>query len=619
MFTSEEFREPPSQDYEAAIARFYKGATVAGAGFRVSEHYILTCAHVVSQCLLGQDSTENILTADVADKPLEIDFPVARSKQRLTVKIVPELWQVNGEDIAVLKLTSPPPSPVRVITLKSDSHNYWEHRFAVYGFPKKRPDGRWVDGKLLGSQPGIDRVQMEGTRAEGLGIAPGFSGSPVWNERLAGVVGMVVARDTEESAKIGFMIPYQKLKPVLEAIILFDLLLPEAVTLAPYWDNAYKLLRPENSTESCPKTLEEAILNIQDMSAQGSDYRAIEQFIGYLSLPELGLRLQPQLLQWLEKQGADVNVLLETVRQKKQVQQAQQSAVSTPHLLFWVQEALNSDRYFAQAYLIPNREQYDPAALTGMKQLKDLAQLFEEEEDEKVSQPKLERVLQVSLNESVRELTQEQDDFPPIQVEFFLSRQCLPWQVDQWHVDEKTIYNPKPEPVGSRYRVVLRFVDRLDERRCTPQMKVLWKKKWNLLEKIQIPSAAKGLVCGENKDLATLYDELSSGEVIGWYQIQPPQPVLENDPCPFSVLVGAGAPVAIWLRQSLPKGEEDFSQLLQSCLSELPSRVKHLRKEAQDRRDKSSPHIGENIGLIWEDPKLVPPGTVQPSRMRLSA
>ncbi|MDB9332568.1 serine protease, partial [Nodularia spumigena CS-591/04] len=43
-------------------------------------------------------------------------------------------------------------------------------------------------------------------------IAKGFSGSPVWDEQLQGVVGMVVAADTRrEAARASFMIPNQTL------------------------------------------------------------------------------------------------------------------------------------------------------------------------------------------------------------------------------------------------------------------------------------------------------------------------------------------------------------------------------------------------------------------------
>ncbi|NJO39876.1 MAG: trypsin-like peptidase domain-containing protein [Cyanobacteria bacterium CRU_2_1] len=624
MSTAEQkFTAEQELGYKAGLVRFHQGNKVVGAGFYINHGYVLTCAHVITQCLSLGTKPQGVAVDVVAGKLIKVDFPFVAKEQFQNAEVLPDLWKLNDQDLAVLKILEAIPDRVSPLPFP-ESDYYREHRYHVYGFPDGHSDGIWAKGEFLGERTN-GWIQMEDTKAEGLAIEPGFSGAPVWDEALGAIAGMTVARDKDrEDAKVGFMIPYLKLKPALDAIALFGLLLPEAAKLESHWQRAYRLVRPEISTEPYPKTFQEAILQVQNMTEQGSSYRAIAQFIGYLALPELGLLIQPRLFQWLEKQVADANALLEAVRQKKGIQQAQQATGLAPHLLFWVQAELNSDRYFAQAYLIPNREHYNPAAWTGVKQLKDLAQRFAAEEDEKVSQSELENVLQDALNESVRELTQEQDDLPAMQVEVFLSRRCLRWQVDQWSADQKTIFNPRPESVGSRYRVVLRLVERLDERQCTPQMRVLWKRKWSVLEKIQDEKmqhspAADRLICGDNKEPGCLFGELSPNRVMGWHRLQPPQPVSENDPCPFSVLVGTGASVALWLHQPVPNSEQEYSQLLGYCLSELPARVTRLRKEAHDRQDQSNPHMGENIGLIWEDPKLVPPGAIQPPRLRMSA
>jgi hypothetical protein len=567
--------------------------------------------------LLGISKPQGVAVDSVAGKPIKIDFPFIAPMQFQNAELVSSLWRLNNEDLAILKIEASLDGAAPLAFPKSTY--YQDHRYRVCGFPDGHPDGIWATGVFLDEQA-KGWIQIEDTKAEGLAIEPGFSGAPIWDETLEGLAGMTVARDKErEDAKVGFMIPYLNLKPALEASILFALMLSEEASLTPHWEKAYKLLRPESYTESYPKTLEEAILKSQDLPNQGSAYRAIEQFIGYLTLPELGLRIQPKLFQWLAEQVADVNDLLGVVRQKKEAQQTQQSLVSTPHLLFWVQEELNSDRFFAQAYLVLNREQYDPAAQTGVKQLRNLAQLFEAEGDEKVSPSQLETVLQICLNESVQEIPQEQEDFPVMQVDVFLPRRALGWQVEQWYVEPKDEYTLKPEPVGSCYRVILRLADRLDERRCTPQRKQLWKAKWRYLKTIEGNPTAAGLIGGDDKETDALYEVLSKEEIVGWHRLQPPQPAVEGTPCPFSILVGTGASVAIWLRPSQHDYKQLFAQLLGSGLSELPAKVSSLRKEAFRRQDQQNPHIGEAIGLLWEDPQLVPPGAVKPSRLRMSA
>lgn len=236
-----------------------------------------------------------------------------------------------------------------------------------------------------------------------------------------------------------------------------------------------------------------------------------------------------------------------------------------------------------------------------------------------MSQPQLEKGLQLALNQSMKELLHEQLDFSEMQVEVFLPRRGLRWQVDQWLVDEKTIYNPRPESVGARYRVVFRLVERLDERLCTSQMRVLWKNKWRILEQNLEQTVINQLICGDHQELDSLCDELSCEQAIGWHRHQPSQPVAEDEPCPFSILVGTGAPVAVWLSPSFPNSQEDWAQLLQCSLSELPTQVMRLRQAGHRRPDQNSLHIGQTIGLIWDDPQLIPPGASQPPRLRMSA
>jgi len=615
MSSAEAFREPSDQDYRAALVRFYKGTTVAGCGFRVSRHYILTCAHVVTQCLGWGKKHESVLKEQVEGKKLEIDFPDV-SRQRQAVEIIPELWRGNQEDIAVLKLVEPLPlsSEMAIITLKSGSA-YQEHHFQVYGYPEGHLKGVWVHGALKGKLIGSDWIQAEGTDAQGLSIKPGYSGSPFWNKELGGVIGMTVAADTvNESAKIGFLIPYEKLKPVLEAIALFELLLPEATNLVSHWKNAYRLLRSNNSTEAYPATLQEAILRVQDITPQGSDYRPIDRFIGYLALPELGLYIQPSLIQWLGTQVADVDALLETVMQGRAIQQ--QQAALNPHLLFWVQAELNSDRYSVQAYLVKNRDQYDPLKAL---QLTTPALFLEKSEDEKVDCLEIEQILRECLDESIEQLS-EVKDLSKLRIEVFLPLACLDWQVDSWFADEQTIFIPKPESIGSRYNLVIRIAERLNPQICKPQMRALWSAKWHTLTQIQTNPAHHGLISGDQFTPEQISDELRRAEIVGFYLTQAPQPFTQDNPGLFPVLVGTGAPVAIWLRQNISDDcKQSFEQLLACCLAELSTHIRNVRSKTDAKCDSGEIHLKQHISLIWEDAELVPPGAVHPSRLRMPA
>jgi len=289
MSETEPKSRPPDANYGSAIARCLgTNRKHKGTSFRVGKDYVPTCAHVVRQCLGISKKTDEVSTAEVTGKTMEIVF-LTDSMSFHVVEVVPDLWRFGGEDIAVLKLSQSVPDSVAVLFL-TQGQEFWHHQFQVFGFPEGRWDGRWATGEILGVQPGSGRVQLEGTKNQGLGIQEGFSGSPVWDENLGGVVGMTVARDEDEPTKIGFMIPYEKLKTVLEAIALFSLLLPEETKLSPHWKNAYRLVEPSSIHEIAPKTLQEAILKVLDMTDRNG-YRAIVQFVGYFALQSLGLNI----------------------------------------------------------------------------------------------------------------------------------------------------------------------------------------------------------------------------------------------------------------------------------------------------------------------------------------
>jgi hypothetical protein len=596
------FTAAQEETYKSALVRFYQDKKVIGAGLYCSPRYVLTCAHVVTQSL-GLGKTSVRVAADaVAGKPIELDFPFV-AERRLQAEVVPELWRFNDEDLAMLKLASNPEGAVP-LSLPESSH-YRDHGYYVFGFPEGCPDGTEANGVLLGTEV-KGRVQLEDTNAQGYAIEPGFSGAPVWDHELGGIAGITVARDqARPEAKVGFMIPYAMLRSGLEAIALFELLLPEAENLAPHWSNAYRLVRPEISTESRPATLKAAILQVQEMPGQDGGYRAIDRFIGYLALPEWNLKVQPRLIQWLLNQGVDAGTLIELLQPQVAEQQAKQG-VGLAHLLVWVKPKSNSDRYSVEAYLIPNADQYDSAA-TEVRSFQEL--------ESGSGEAQLEEFLQICIMESRCQFSDEE-----LQVEIFLPRQYLRWQVDQWRDRKKSPSRPNFRSVSSRFSVVLRCADRLDSNQCDAQERRVWKQKWQISNSMNGPAAAQRLTCGNHPDAASLYDRLEPELIMGWHRLQPPLPsVADNEACHFSVLLGTGAFVAIWLRKTSLNAEPELAQLLGSCLSELPAKVFELRKAAAQRPDKTSPHIGEQISLIWDDPKLVPPIAPIVPRFRMPA
>lgn len=207
------------RDFEASIARIFSGRMVKGAGFLVSDNHLMTCAHVIAAALNLPQNTSEIPT-DV----VEFDLPLIAPNQRVKARVV--FWQPVkpgsiGEDIAVLEVLSSETLPIGVKAIQLViAQEAWGHTFRAYGFPQGNDDGVWVEGVIREKQAS-QWIQIEGRTAQGYAIEPGFSGTPIWDENLKGVIGMTVAaeRDPEE-ARVAYLIPSTVLKQAWSTLVI---------------------------------------------------------------------------------------------------------------------------------------------------------------------------------------------------------------------------------------------------------------------------------------------------------------------------------------------------------------------------------------------------------------
>lgn len=190
---------------ELCVVRIYSNSgKVIGAGCLVSEKHILTCAHVVADALGIPRQTSKM-----PDEVITLDFPLLTPKQHLKAKVV--FWQpvnpaMEAEDIAGLELENSFPQmaqPAKFIT----SDDLWGHSFRVFGFPLGQPNGVSASGVLRGRGANF-WVQLEDIKESGYRLEAGFSGAPIWDEKLEGVVGIAVAAEMNRpEVKAAFMIP----------------------------------------------------------------------------------------------------------------------------------------------------------------------------------------------------------------------------------------------------------------------------------------------------------------------------------------------------------------------------------------------------------------------------
>ncbi|HEX8928758.1 MAG TPA: serine protease, partial [Actinomycetota bacterium] len=163
---------------------------------------ILTCAHVVERALGLRGGAQPPPEAAVT-----VDFPLVAPDVGLTARVI--RWQPVQEDgrgdVAGLRLQDPAPAGARALRLLT-APELWGHRFRIFGFPARHDHGVWSSGRLLGPEA-TGWVELEDVKTTGFRVEPGFSGAPVWDEELGGVVGMAVAAEAQPEARAAFMIP----------------------------------------------------------------------------------------------------------------------------------------------------------------------------------------------------------------------------------------------------------------------------------------------------------------------------------------------------------------------------------------------------------------------------
>lgn len=169
-----------------------------GAGMLCNDSYIVTCAHVV-------DPRESKPTG-----PVFVEFQFANRHDPIPAVVVDGGWHPESQngsgDVAVLKLQGPLPPEAQKAPL-SDSKRVTDHTFRAYGYPRgHESDGVWSRGSIVGSAK-VEWLQLEANSNLGHSLQEGFSGAPIWDDRLDRVVGIVVTRDKDKDTRTGFGIP----------------------------------------------------------------------------------------------------------------------------------------------------------------------------------------------------------------------------------------------------------------------------------------------------------------------------------------------------------------------------------------------------------------------------
>lgn len=181
-----------------------------GVGVLVTDRHVITCAHV----LVPQGRKEP------PDGPVHVRFQHAAAEDLVPAVVAEGGWHPQDSrnwtgDVAVLELRGPLPPEAHPAPLVSTEGGTWGHAFHAYGYPEgtHKWGGVSTDGRCVGPAE-TEWIQLQAGSELGQEIAPGFSGSPVWDMTLEGVIGIVVTRDRpgeKRDPRTGYAIPVETL------------------------------------------------------------------------------------------------------------------------------------------------------------------------------------------------------------------------------------------------------------------------------------------------------------------------------------------------------------------------------------------------------------------------
>ena len=187
-----------------------------GGGVLVDERHVVTCAHVVREAL-GVDDPAVQAPAEV----VRVDFVRSESAPvEATVEAWADVAEDGRADVAVLALSEPAPAGSQPAPVRR-SEGVLGHDFDVLGFPRGYDEGLSASGTIRRpAGGGGDWVEL--SVRTGTLVARGFSGSPVFDEELGAVVGIIVGADKDRENRAAWMIPVSRLSrywPALDDVV----------------------------------------------------------------------------------------------------------------------------------------------------------------------------------------------------------------------------------------------------------------------------------------------------------------------------------------------------------------------------------------------------------------
>jgi hypothetical protein len=192
---------------------------------------------------------------------------------------------------------------------------------------------------------------------------------------------------------------------------------------------------------------------------------------------------------------------------------------------------------------------------------------------------------------------------PDIRVEFVLPMALLNLEVDQWQWE---VESPLPEPMGCRFSVVVRSLERMQK----PKWHRHWYARWAELESQVYSNGAIAAECGHwsrSADLDSLRGLTSFFEryrnIVALMLSVPPLPHSFDE---LMVGLRAGIPVVVWHRKDCT--DDEFVTTVKAFLhaaspGHLLDRVRSVRSNAY--AESGQRHVGAHLTVLWDEPRRV--------------
>jgi vWA-MoxR associated protein C-terminal domain/Effector-associated domain 1 len=360
------------------------------------------------------------------------------------------------------------------------------------------------------------------------------------------------------------------------------------------------------------------LLKEYQKNSQGVPY--IIEFVAALQRrKELDVTNRQALSSWLKQVNQDdkyqtVSKITDTENQNIKKLQG--------HLLIFVRPAITSTGFLVKSFIcIKTVKKDDSFELQFIELSKIVPSVNNDHESQEGIFGNLMQIEENLLkweDETRLKLTEEAEKlfciYYDLTIEFFLPYNYLATPVELWKVKAGLIQKPRRDPVGTKHQVVVRSVDRLDDKQLFNQLLKTWEHTQQFLERHPSPEKIQAKIeqldCPVGYDWDALTRSLKINQQIALKLTCAMPNCIKSDgstnlePLFESILEG-GTPIALWSRQCNLSGGNVAAQMDGLLTLETFGNLDKLLEQVQKKRIEAcnAQSLGNHLAILCDEPK----------------